>query len=332
MASSPSQSRAAVTAADAAHECEGGRPLPMQTEPRYRYRESLTATARYGPRRCVRATRQRRRRLMVAVTVIALLVPAGILSLQSLWTSLNDNQVDPEMITEAVQAPRLDPNDPFDGTPAKHYPTGADGIVLPPATPLGTWKATDVQYVLDRTRQTLVAGRLDPAALVQRDPTKYLTALAVSARRPTQTEIGKGAPALGYVTRLAPGYSLAAPVRTKGTLSVGVGPQKQLVVTADVVWVYPLRAPTGGQPRGAGARLVVVRTVESYQWFPSKGYAKVDRGLRPGAGDQALYNVDCALAGQGLLALPRTRGAGRAAADPKAYDLATPLTEFPASC
>ncbi|HEV2087477.1 MAG TPA: hypothetical protein VGR21_04100 [Cryptosporangiaceae bacterium] len=306
----------------------------MPAEPGFRFRRSLTSEDRHGRQRVVSLRRRSRRKLGVTVLVILLLVPAGLLAVRSLWTALTTDMPESEVAGIAAPAvPDLDPSNPFDKTPADGYLEGAQGIVDPPATALGPWKAAEVQKVLDTTRTLLLLARTDPAVLAG-NPTKYLAALAVNTRRPAAAEIKKGAPALGYVTRLAPGDTLAAPVRTKGRLLVALGRDKQLVITADVVWVYPLAgARATGAPKVAGARLVVLRTVETYQWYPQKGFSKQDQGLRPGAGEQAVYNVDCEGLKAGLIGLPGA-GSGPVTADGmrRALDLATRPSEFPANC
>ena len=311
----------------------------MSAEPGFRYRERLTARKRPHGELVAPPTAHHRRRLLSVVLVILLLVPAGVLAVQSLWTSVSDGAADPEqqMIQRERQAaaptPSLDPANPFDQTPADDFPVGADGITLPPATQVGNWAPSDVQYVLNYTKQALTAARLDPAVVVEGNAAKYLSLLSESARTPAQADITKGAPALGYVTRIAPGYSLAAPIRVKGTMSVALGEAKQLVVTADHVWVYPLKGPvTMDAARGPGATLVVLHTVENYQWYPQKGYAKRDQGLRPGQGTQAIYNMDCELSQRGLLALPRTAPTKPGGENMSAFDPATKPEQFPSTC
>jgi hypothetical protein len=311
----------------------------MPAEPSFRYRNSLSAETRHGERRVVRAKSRPRKKLLVTVVVILLLVPAGLLALRSLYDALDGGSPDPETVAERTRAsapsPTLDANDPFGGTPAENYAIGPDGITMPTVTPLGTWTAAQVQDVLDRTEEALVTGRLDQMVLLERDPSKYLALLSPSVRTATGKEIAKGTAALGYVTRLAPGYTLVAQVRTKGAVTVGLGTDKQLVVKADVVWVYPLHGQVDNDlAKGAGAKLVVLHTVETYQWFPTKGYSKQDQGLRPGAGDQGLYNMDCELSQQGLLALPRTAPGETppSAGDSRAFDPGTDPAKFPVTC
>ncbi len=308
----------------------------MPVEPGFRFRRSLTSEERHGQQRVISLRpRRSRRKLLVTVAVILLLVPAGLLAMRSLWTALTSDVPDPEMAAIAAsEAPDLDPNNPFDKTAADGYLEGAHGIVDPPATALGPWKAAEVRKVLETTRTSLLVARTDPTVLAG-NPTKYLAALAENTRRPAAAEIRKGAPALGYVTRLAPGDTLAAPVRTKGKLLVALGRDKQLVITADVVWVYPLAGPRAkGAPNVAGARLVVLHTVETYQWYPQKRYSKKDQGLRPGAGEQAVYNMDCELSRTGVLALPSGGATMRVTAGGvrRALDPATRPNAFPSVC
>jgi hypothetical protein len=207
------------------------------------------------------------------------------------------------------------------------------GIVLPAATAVGTWTPAQVQDVLARTKRTLIAARLDPALVELGNPAGYLSTISEGAR-PTVAATLETAEAPGYVTRLDPRHRLLAPVRLKGSLSFALGAKKELVITADYVWVYALTATGTGivPPKGAGAKLVIVHSVETYQWFAPVGIAPKDTGLRPGAGQFSTINMDCDLINKGRLGLPRQTGGVGFVPNEKAFDPKTRPEDLPNTC
>jgi hypothetical protein len=309
-------------------------------KPCFRFKRSYQTQGRYGRDLVVPVTTHHRRRRLVISLVILLLVPAGILALVSLRVPESPQEMVAESQPYTVSsggssvgsaAFRRSP-DPFLGTPAARFSVGSGGIVLPTATPVGEWGPEEITRVLQKTKAALAAARLDSKVLLAQDTSAYLAMLSPSTRDAVKAEIAKGAPALGYVTRLAPGWRLVAPVRVGGRLSVALGAEKQLLVTADYLWAYALRGPWAPVADGPGSRVVVLHTVETYQWYPEKGYAEADRGLRPGTGSQALSNMDCDLAQEGLLALPRSRARGEQAHASRIYDLAVAPDQAPTTC
>jgi len=242
-----------------------------------------------------------------------------------------------ERARPAAPAP---PPDPFAGTPAATFSRGAAGIVLPPAKPLGVWTAAEVRATLLRTRDLLVASRLDPRVVQRGDTSRYLALLSPSTRRLVTAAVRKGEPGLGYVTRLAPGSVLAPqPVRVKGSMSVALGRDGQLVVVANYVWVYPLRragAPSAAPTPAAvvpGATLVVLHSAEVWEVYPPDGISVEDQGLRPGTASTFTFNMDCTLVKRGLLALPSGSQAGpQRVATEQAYDPARPPSSLPSTC
>lgn len=221
--------------------------------------------------------------------------------------------------------------DPYKGTPAAKYPVGAAGLAMPPGKALGPWSAGDVTAVVTKTRDALVAARMDPRMLTKREATGYVTKLAPKVRGSVEKQIRGGEPALGYVTRLAPGFTLLVPeIRTKGTLAVSLGKAQQLVVTATVVWVYPLNGPKAESLKGAGSNLVVLRATESYEWYKPDKLSKDDLGLRPGAGSISYVNMDCGQVKRGVIALPQTDQGGLPS--DKAFDPETKPGSLPNTC
>jgi len=305
----------------------------MPTQPGFRYRRSAVTEARHGQDRVVAVRRRPRRKLIGTLVVILLLVPAALLAAKSLYGAMTGTVADPEIVAEATvsPSPTLDANDPFDGTPAKAYTPAEQGIVLPTPAKAGQWSSKDVGAVLTKTKAILLAARTDPKVLGG-DPTAYVEALAPNVRSQVKKEIVGGTDTLGYVTNLGAGYTLSEPIRAVGSLTATTGSLEQLVVRADVVWIYPLAGPLPTESTGAGVRLVVLHTVESYEWFPSKGFADEDQGARPGAGERAVFNADCPKYLQGALALPGSPVKDPVKGNEAVFVATTPLTSFPTGC
>ncbi|MGH3545327.1 MAG: hypothetical protein ACRDPW_05320, partial [Mycobacteriales bacterium] len=279
------------------------------------------------------------RRLLVVLTVIALLVPAGVLALRSLATSLmsdTPDAADVQLAQETASEPRLSSaeldENPFRGTPADSYPVGEAGIGLPSVTVQGEWTAQQVTQALQQTKNALSAARLDERVLLQGETKPYLDQFAQSSRDFITQQIA-GAGALAYVTRLAPGYTLRAPVRVSGVMEVTVGKAGQLVISANYAWAYPLRAPNTREVFAVpGSQLALLRTVERYEFYPERGYAEFNRGLRPGDGEQYAFNSDCGRMSSGTLALPQDRNRTPGAPQRASYDYSVPPDKVPSNC
>ena len=160
----------------------------------------------------------------------------------------------------------------------------------------------------------------------------YVKKFADSSQKFVREQIA-GASALAYVTKLSPGYALRAPPRVKGEMKVSLGQSGQLVIEANYIWVYALRAPDAKQVSAlAGSQLAILRTAERYEFYPVKGYAKQNRGLRPGDGSQYAFNVSCQPASQGLLALPNRNERGVGAPARTVYDPLKPPEKLERNC
>jgi hypothetical protein len=305
----------------------------MPTQPGFRYRRSAVTEARHGQDRVVAVKRRPRRHLIIVLVVIVLLVPAALLAVRSLWLTASGSIADPEASAEASHSPEpsIDPDDPFSATPAESFTDASTGIQLPAATKIGTWARKDVEAALSGTKKIELTARTDKAVLAG-DPATYLEALSVSAQPDAKKRITAPAETLGFVSELATGYSLAEPVRAAGKLTVKGGQLNQLIITADVVWVYALQGPLPKASTGAGVRLVVLHTVESYEWFPSKRFTDDDQGARPGNGSIAVFNADCAKYATGRLALSNKPTHDPALGAKAVFSLTTDPDAFPQGC
>ena len=132
-----------------------------------------------------RATR--RRRMLSAVGIVAAVAvaviavdPGGTLSHlpgglgDRFASSANADSVPtplPPETTRPTAAPSAREPDvptlkrPFAGSPAEGWADGADAIVLPRATPVGTLSRAQVTFALKETKQLLVTANLDPRTL-----------------------------------------------------------------------------------------------------------------------------------------------------------------------
>ncbi len=312
---------------------ERGKYTDMPGQPGFRSRQEIEGRGR-GRRRAPSSLTGKS--FFLTGIVILVLLSAGMLAIRSLAVDIGDSAA------ETGEAPKTNKpsatqtaknTDPFAKTPAADYLEADAGLVIPPGKPVGPWTAAQVTDVLNRTRTTLIAARLDRRMLEQGDAAGYLGTISVGVRPSVSKSIQAGE-GLTYVSRLGAEYTLTGEPRVKGTMTASLGPKKELVVNADYVWVYPLDGPVGDSaPTGAGSKLVVLHTEETYQWFDPKRVAPNDTGLRPGAGKIYTVNMDCDLERTGKLGLQRAApGNPQAVPDAAAYDPVAKPDALPETC
>lgn len=137
---------------------------------------------------------------------------------------------------------------PFAGSPAERWANGADAIVLPPATAVGTLSKTQVASALKATKQLLVASNLDPATLRGERPqaaldvieprqTELLGLLDTSLRKPDERH-----DPLWMFSRFDPDEIRLAGdvVKVRGRMTFKPGEHASVVVHADYTFVYPV--------------------------------------------------------------------------------------------
>jgi hypothetical protein len=144
------------------------------------------------------------------------------------------------------------PADPMAGSPAAGWAQGAAGIATGEHRSTGHFTAGQIGQALDLVREFVVDTQLDPAVLRGARPWSALPLL----RRGGRDQLG-AAPAdprdddrsapTGWVTRFDPETVriLDVPARVAGTLAVSELARDDLVVVADVVFVYAV-AQIGG--------------------------------------------------------------------------------------
>ncbi|MET9532502.1 hypothetical protein ABZY02_18365 [Streptomyces sp. NPDC006649] len=162
---------------------------------------------------------------------------------------------------EAVQRPTV--QEPFRGSPAAGWASGAAGISVPKAGAVGWMSAAEVERALARSRDFLVGSGLDREVLRGARPEKAIAQinphqkdvqdlLKTAFRTPSE----KKDPLLLF-SRFQPSrtHLVGDVVKTRGRLTYREGERGALQVTADVTFVYPVtRAHAGGDDE-------IVRTI-----------------------------------------------------------------------
>ncbi len=169
--------------------------------------------------------RRRRRRWIVAFTLLAVVAAAGLVvayrpevvtGLRDAFSrrfpdaggGLNLGAVPEESMPVDV-APA--PVSPFEGSPAKEYAEGAEGLTTPPARATGGLSHKDLATALRRTRAMLVASNLDHRTLVGGRPTALAKLLRPQVREWFLKNLDRRKPKRGdfntryWVTSFAPG-------------------------------------------------------------------------------------------------------------------------------
>ncbi|MFI2415419.1 hypothetical protein [Streptomyces sp. NPDC018947] len=163
--------------------------------------------------------------------------------------------------TDAARRPTRE--EPFRGSPAASWASGAEGITVPKAGAVGWMSEAEVERALARSRDFLVASGLDRGVLRGERPEKAIALinphqkdvqdlLDTALRTPSE----KSDPLLLF-SRFEPSRTelVGDVVKTRGRLTYREGERGALQVTADVTFVYPVtRADAGGDDE-------IVRTI-----------------------------------------------------------------------
>jgi hypothetical protein len=163
--------------------------------------------------------------------------------------------------TQVVQRPTMD--EPFRGSPAASWASGAAGITVPKAEAVGWMSAAEVERALALSRDFLVASGLDRGVLGGERPEKAIALinphqkdvqdlLKTAFRTPSE----ENDPLLLF-SRFQPSrtHLVGDVVKTRGLLTYREGERGALQVTADVTFVYPVTRAD------AGSHDEVVRTI-----------------------------------------------------------------------
>ncbi|WP_328876164.1 hypothetical protein OHT76_42180 [Streptomyces sp. NBC_00287] len=160
----------------------------------------------------------------------------------------------PTQAPPAEEAQRPTVEEPFRGSPAARWASGAAGITVPKAEAVGWMSAGEVEQALARSRDFLVASGLDRRVLRGEHPAAAIALinphqkdvqdlLKTAFRTPTE----QNDPLLLF-SRFQPSdtHLVGDVVKTRGRLTYREGERGALQVTADVTFVYPvIRADAG---------------------------------------------------------------------------------------
>lgn len=196
----------------------------------------------------------------------------------------------------------FNPADPFAGSPAAGYLTGASGIILPAARQVGQFSVAQVTAAYTTTRQLLIAGYLDQPTLTAHRPTAFANLLATSERgwflrnlnRTGVLPDGAQRSSRAWVTSFAPGTTrlVGDVIKVHGQMTAATARDSGrtvLRVHTDYLFVYPVE-PLGAAA-AAGMRIVtrVYMNVDFAPWNQPAGSQLVPyvQSLRGGpAGSQ----------------------------------------------
>jgi hypothetical protein len=221
--------------------------------------------------------RRRRWRRNVAWVVLAALVTSAIIGVPRLFSSSKNGNsgsnggssntpfdgttpgVTPTSTpagvppASAAATSYADPDDQyFDNSPSIGWQNGAEGIVPPPAAPVGNYSAKTVGNAYTALRQMLIAADLDPAVLADGEPTALFQ--LVDSREGAKQEYEKSVakPARDnnpktYASRFNPKTTkvLGKIVKVHGSMSATLDKNGDLIVAGDYSFVYALSSADG---------------------------------------------------------------------------------------
>lgn len=222
---------------------------------------------------------------------------------------------------------RVDPTDPFRGTPAEHWPDGEAGLVVPPATAVGTFSAEQVADAYAKARAAVVAARLDRRVVEGHDPEPLLSLFALDDQeglRPLFS--GDRDDEAGLVaTRIAPGTALL-PVAPKvsGGMTIEAKSAGELVVHTDYVFAYAFATGSEEEPTSPMDVVAVTRIRYDYVMRSGPTFRAESQGMWSGPATEHSYSIGCAASREGFLAPsftePRTqRGSSVEVGRPEDY-------------
>ncbi|MET9490263.1 hypothetical protein [Nocardia sp. NPDC006630] len=248
--------------------------------------------------------RLRRRRLlpwMGIPAVLAVLITAALLY----HPHSNALNVNIPLTSAAPPAFQVDQARPFDNTPAANWASGAAGIVLPAAAPIGRYSAAQVESAMTRAQQLIVLERLDPHVLETGDAEPVLALLApgqVAELRPKLTP-GNESQNWWVTAKIAPGFRLlpAAP-RINGDMSPALDKDGELTIKTNYIVAYAFSAPDPSTVHDPMDIIVVARQETEYTLIDDSGYDAASQGMWFGEINAFTYAGDCAWFRKGFLA------------------------------
>ncbi|MBX6387232.1 MAG: hypothetical protein IRZ07_30365, partial [Microbispora sp.] len=179
-------------------------------------------------------------------------------------------------------------DDPFAGTPAAEYADGEQGLVMPPARPLGGLTEEEVGRALLRVRRLLSAAHLDPATVRGGRPEKFIRLLHPRQRETFLSRLDDGPSGTrSWLFSLAPGTAepVGDVVKVSGETTLSKRSGGGVSIETDYLFVHPVGRP--------GASPIVTRVVEHHK---SEFSAYRENGklvVWVTADRSALFGADC---------------------------------------
>ncbi|HTU73214.1 MAG TPA: hypothetical protein VMG38_06815 [Trebonia sp.] len=256
----------------------------------YRYDLPARELRRQGRR----ASRRRALKATAWIVTIVVLAGAGVFAYQHFAKAPggpNDIRVVTNGAVPAVSgglsgvsgADNDPPADPFAGTPADHWANGAAGIVVPTATAIGQYSATEVAQAYQTTRRLLIAQDLDHTTLMGGAPAAFAGLLVPGQRTQFLADLdkigrqknGQEPSTRALVASFAPGTAalVGSVIKVHGTMTArATTDQGNPVLAVEVNYriVYPVEPPRAHQD---WMRIVVQATgpVEFGTWQDGGG-------------------------------------------------------------
>lgn len=203
---------------------------------------------------------RRRARQAVTTSLLALLF-LGIVGAGGWAVVTNVTRSGPATRHEATASPSaprattaaspLTAADPFAGSPAESYASGAAGIVLPAARRVGQYPAAQVRHAYETVKRLLVASYLNRHTLLGGTPAALARLLIPAQRRDLDQHLDSGGKrnTRDWVTSFVPGTTqlVGDVIKVHGHMSARAatdpGSRPVLRVRADYLFVYPVQRP-----------------------------------------------------------------------------------------
>lgn len=182
-------------------------------------------------------------------------------------------------------APTIVPDDPFAGSPAASYASGAAAITVPEAKAMGGFPADHVARLYLKTQRMVQAAGLDRKTLLGGAPDAFIATLDRRLRPKFHRS---------WVVSMAPGSAelVSNVIKVRGQMSARPATRervKGLDVSVDYLFVCAIRKPGGSGPV---KRLVVRLTGTTFHdsgkgeryWWIDQGVSSAPAACNPGDG------------------------------------------------
>ncbi|MER5197227.1 hypothetical protein ACWD3J_27025 [Streptomyces sp. NPDC002755] len=261
-----------------------------------------------------RASRRRRRRwaflglpVVAALALVAMrpsLLPGNLFSASDPQAAVSAPPLPAETAAPSAAPDSVDPERPtlarpFAGSPAARWADGEAGIVLPKATPVGSFSKAQVERALEQTGKLLIDANLDPATLRGGRPE---TALAVID--PQQTDLiellntalskpDKDHDPLSMFSRFDPAELRLAGdvVKTRGRMTFKASKRSSVVVHADYTFVYPVMRI--GKDATTEVERTIIRRVLDVELYDAAEYIVTPGKISVTKYDEEIGNSAC---------------------------------------